>query len=447
MNLWNVKSEQGDLGAILLHNASYVDFNIISAASSIMIPMPYEKMPQVTELSRILQEGGIKVFELSKVVRGIVEEASLREREEILRTIWGRDPIRPRPEDLTWEHVIYGFPLEPAYDPVKDRVLLPNAFSQMGFRPYARDPSFGTPIGHVIGKMNEWRKREPSIVRFALQRDRELRKRVRIIYDHATDGKSSVSVGTMEGGDHAVCSEEILACGVIDAFAPEDTCFSQYVKNMFERDADGQLRYICAVMVPWVEGHYAQVHLDTVFNWVDEGKALVQPYWHDSELAGDLPPKRLLVRLIRDYGDKLMRDGGSGVLQSFMLPTNFERIGETHVYGRDRKGKPTRLRVERNFIDFLIKEELLDRDGIVLVGGRPEKENDMNHLIGAQRERSNLGANILALRPGVVVSYDKSPRTIGALKEHNVDVKLIRGVRGVEGGPRCFACPLQRDAV
>lgn len=430
---------------VLLHNASYVDFEIISAVSSIMIPTPYEKTPQILELSRILREEGIRVFELSEVVRGVIEEASLREREEIIRTIWGGDPVRPRPEDLTWEHVVYGFPLEPVYDPVKDRVLLPNAFSQISFRPYARDPSFGTPIGHVIGKMSAWRRREPPIVRLALQRDGELRERVRIIYDHTVDRGSSSSVGTMEGGDHVVCSEEIIACGVSDA--PEKSCFFHHMKNMFERDADRQLKYICAVMMPGLEGHYAQIHLDTIFNWVDEEKALVQPYWNDSELAGTLPPKRLLVRLIRDYEDKLSRSPTQVSLVSLLLPTNFERVGETHVYGRDRKGKPSRLRVERNFIDFLIKEGLLDRDGVVLVGGKPEKENDLNHLISAQRERSNLGANVLALKPGVVVSYDNSPKTLEALKEHNIDVKLIKGVKGVEGGPRCLTCPLQRDAA
>jgi arginine deiminase len=66
--------------------------------------------------------------------------------------------------------------------------------------------------------------------------------------------------------------------------------------------------------------------------------------------------------------------------------------------------------------------------------------------IAAERELWNDANNVLALAPGVVVAYDRNPRTNRALTDAGIQVLPIPGAelgRG-RGGPRCLTCPLER---
>ncbi|MEM9529310.1 MAG: arginine deiminase [Pseudomonadota bacterium] len=67
----------------------------------------------------------------------------------------------------------------------------------------------------------------------------------------------------------------------------------------------------------------------------------------------------------------------------------------------------------------------------------------------AEREQWNDANNVLTLKPGTVIGYERNGETIAAMREAGIEVITIAGEelgRG-RGGPRCMSCPVERDGI
>lgn len=70
-------------------------------------------------------------------------------------------------------------------------------------------------------------------------------------------------------------------------------------------------------------------------------------------------------------------------------------------------------------------------------------------IFEAEREQWNDANNVLAIRPGVVVTYERNMYTIKNMEKAGITVLTIPGEelgRG-RGGARCMSCPIDREAI
>jgi len=444
--MWSVKSESGLLRSVLVHSAGFSQWwkipvsgtHPLTSFSRIKQTYPYEEaIAEHNKIIDFLMEEGVKVFELNKVLEEILDVASVEEKKEIIREIWGRNK-RPKAEELRTDHLVFGYPSYPTYDEKKNEIVVSGR--QRGSI-YSRDIAFMTQLGLIVSNMKSPARREqPKIAKIAFEYHHELKENVNILFDANTIEKQVDFASTwIEGGDVLIVDEEMILCGVGQR---SNLLGLKYVMDrIFKEDIDGEIKTICATRIPG--SLPAGGHLDVFLNFPDRRKALVTPYLFESNLVPGFPKRKLLSKLSEALVSLPALKERADQILTF---TNFKDCGMCEIYRKNKKGKSMKVSREKNLIDFLIKEDKIDKDGIIMVGGDPEKENDVRHMIRVLQEGLREAGNIVTIKPGLIIAYERNLATNENLEEKGIKIKRLPSNHlDMLGGPHCMTMPLQRD--
>lgn len=250
---------------------------------------------------------------------------------------------------------------------------------------YTRDIASTIGEGISINKMTyEARKRESLFMETIVKEHPEFNT------DKLKVWRDRYSNTTIEGGDILVLNEEVLAIGVSQrttGHAIEELAHSLFSKQ-------GKIKKILAIEIPHVR---AMMHLDTVFTMVDRDAFTIHPGIQDMD-------RKMSIYMMEP-----------SKVEGKLKVTHHTDLGE-------------------------ILKDVLKVPEINLI---PCGDGDP---IAAPREQWNDGSNTLAIKPGVVVTYNRNYVSNQLLRENGIQVievpssELSRG----RGGPRCMSMPLLR---
>ncbi|MEA9391931.1 arginine deiminase [Acerihabitans sp. TG2] len=193
---------------------------------------------------------------------------------------------------------------------------------------------------------------------------------------------------TIEGGDILVIGRGIVLIGISERTTPQG--IELLARSLFKHH---QAKRVIALQLP---KHRSCMHLDTVFTQLDINKFSVYP---------------AVIQADSHYWN-LTPDEHGGLCM----------IEEPH------------------FLNALGQALEVDHIELIATGG---------DKFEAEREQWNDANNVLAVRPGVVIGYERNTFTNEKYDQAGITVLSIPGDelgRG-RGGARCMSCPLQRDDV
>ncbi|MFC3880626.1 arginine deiminase family protein [Algoriphagus namhaensis] len=254
---------------------------------------------------------------------------------------------------------------------------------------FQRDPMALTPGGIIFSSMKmEGRQREADLLRTIFENHPDFK-------DHITTAYSPVGLHqppSIEGGDVIVISHEAIAIG--NSERTDAKAIYAAAKVLI---AEGTVKRVYEVHLPEKRNY---MHLDTVFTILDENLVLTYP------------------------------DALNSVLQTSLYTFKDEKDGKVNI----------KREVLQESLLTVLEREIPHLEILHTADGNPDY---------SLREQWFDGANVFAIGPRRVISYNRNIHTNRALRDLGVEVleipssELSRGL----GGPRCMTMPLSRARV
>ncbi|NMM46795.1 arginine deiminase [Flammeovirgaceae bacterium KN852] len=251
---------------------------------------------------------------------------------------------------------------------------------------FMRDPAAVVQTGIINSRMKfPGRQRESKLLRTIFENHEDFKSKAKFI-------ETGTGINTcIEGGDVIVLSDKALAIGHSER--TDTKAIEAVAKQVL---AEGGVERVYEVHLPKVRNC---MHLDTVFTIIDENLVVTYP------------------------------DAMQSVLQ-----TNVYRLEKI-----DSDGDVVLSKEEINESILKVLQDEIDHLEVVETGnGNPDY---------ARREQWFDGANVFAIGPRRVISYNRNIHTNRALRDAGVEVleisssELSRGL----GGPRCMTMPIERQ--
>ena len=193
----------------------------------------------------------------------------------------------------------------------------------------------------------------------------------------------------IEGGDIQVLSKEVVAIGISQRTEPD--AIADFARRLF-KDKKNEFKYVLAIDIP---DERSFMHLDTVMTQVDVDKFAVQDAIMDISTIYEITA------------------GHGGEIEIVEIHQSLQKVLEKYLH--------------------------LNKVDLIKCGN--------GKRIDAEREQWSDGVNLLCVRPGVVIAYDRNFVTNQTLKRHGIKVieipssELSRG----RGGSHCMSMALARE--
>ncbi|MEB2787070.1 arginine deiminase family protein [Algoriphagus persicinus] len=254
---------------------------------------------------------------------------------------------------------------------------------------FQRDPMALTPGGIIFSSMKmEGRQREADLLRTIFENHLDFKGNINQLYPVlGHDNPPSI-----EGGDVIILSQKAVAIG--NSERTDEKAIYHAAKAML---AEGTVERVYEVHLPQKRQF---MHLDTVFTILDENLVLTYP------------------------------DAMNAVLQTSLYTLKEIKDDKVHI----------KREVLKESLLTVLEREIPHLEILHTAAGNPDY---------ATREQWFDGANVFAIGPRRVISYNRNIHTNRALRKMGVEVleipssELSRGL----GGPRCMTMPISRSRV